>query len=182
MSNAQHSSGSAEWYTPLEWVARVRATLTNIELDPASSEAANEVICAEHYFTEEASGLDQSWSGMTIFCNPPGRCGPTQGGCGAKTCRCKLPRRFWNKLVETQVRDSRVSAIYLAYSLEQLLWLDTSVSAAIAIPHKRIKFTGAGSSPTHGNAFVLLTSDSDVLTRFKEQFGPYCNLLCAVKS
>ncbi len=176
MANAQHSNKSSEWYTPPEWIERVRTVLGGIDLDPTSSEEANETVRATRYYTKTLPGLRESepWIGPNIFCNPPGSCGRS---CCSKRCVCKLPQRFWDKLVETCIGNKTVSAIYLAYSLEQLLWMNVSAVEAIAIPHKRIKFVGAGSNPTHGNAFVLLTSNDDVLERFKQQFGPHCNLL-----
>jgi hypothetical protein len=75
----KHSSNNQEWYTPkwllhpiLEvlWYHNHHQVLGEINLDPASSLKANEVIQAEKYYTKQDNGLQQRWFGK-VFCNPP---------------------------------------------------------------------------------------------------------------
>ena len=141
---AQHSSESNEHYTP-KWIIDIcRRVLGRIELDPASSDEANLVVKAHHYFTEQTNGLLQDWRGFeTVFVNPPG--GVVDEECrtviraskakGRKACAetgaCGLPpghkhfgvtssaATWWLKMDEWW-EQNRGSGIYLAFSLEIL--------------------------------------------------------------
>lgn len=62
---------SDQWYTPPEIIVRVKQVFDGvIDLDPASCKAANEIVGAKHFFTEQDDGLKQDWFG-NVFCNPP---------------------------------------------------------------------------------------------------------------
>ncbi len=171
MANAQHSSSSAEWYTPPEWIERVRRTLGEIDLDPCTSEEAQKVVKAREYYTAETDGLSSRGTLQLLrtYINPPGRCNDFSGRC-YKRCYCFLPRKYFDKY-----NDKR-DLIWLAYSLEQLLWMKLPFGSSVAIPHKRIKFIGAGVHPTHGNAFVLLSSSEEMHNRFYFEFSPLCTV------
>jgi hypothetical protein len=56
------NTGEIEWYTPPEYLDRVRAMLGDIDLDPASSEIAQETVKAKHYFTRVESSAIQRLS------------------------------------------------------------------------------------------------------------------------
>lgn len=58
-----NNSGNNEWYTPAEYVEAARSVLGKIELDPASSEIANQTIKAKKFYTSEDDGLSESWRG-----------------------------------------------------------------------------------------------------------------------
>lgn len=64
-------SGNYEFYTPSFIVDAARLTMGSIELDPASSLAANERIKASRIFTEADDGLKQEWEAESIFLNHP---------------------------------------------------------------------------------------------------------------
>ena len=59
------------WITPPELIEPVRTVLGGIEFDPCSSVAANKVVHADKYCTE--NGLEVNWKdqGHTIWVNPP---------------------------------------------------------------------------------------------------------------
>ena len=57
---AQGSSEN-EWYTPPECLKAVYDVLGSIDLDPASSDAAQKIVRAKAYFTKEQDGLKQDW-------------------------------------------------------------------------------------------------------------------------
>ena len=61
------SSKSDEWSTP-QWLFDKLNKTYNFTLDPASDGINNK--CAKHY-TPTQNGLSQSWSGETVFINPP---------------------------------------------------------------------------------------------------------------
>lgn len=42
-----------------------------IELDPASSDTANSMVCANKYFTHDHNGLKQEWKAKNIYLYPP---------------------------------------------------------------------------------------------------------------
>lgn len=72
-ANVRHSSESNEFYTPAYIVEPSRHALGGIDLDPASSAFANELVQATTYYTEEQNGLlvPGGWRGRT-FLNCPG--------------------------------------------------------------------------------------------------------------
>lgn len=65
-----HNSGNNEWYTPLPYVEAARAVMGTIDIDPASSDKANETVQAEHYYTIADNGLVRPWYGR-VWLNPP---------------------------------------------------------------------------------------------------------------
>lgn len=74
-NNAQlinQSSGAVEWYTPRAIIEAARATMGGIDLDPASSRIANQVVQATKYFDECTDGLRPSltWTGR-VWLNHP---------------------------------------------------------------------------------------------------------------
>jgi len=53
------TSGEVEYYTPVEIIEAARRVLGVIDLDPASSEAANQIVKATHIYTVKEDGLLQ---------------------------------------------------------------------------------------------------------------------------
>jgi len=65
-----NATGENEWYTPPDYVEAARLTMDKIDVDPASSDLANQIIKADKYFTIKEDGLKQEWHG-NIWMNPP---------------------------------------------------------------------------------------------------------------
>jgi DNA N-6-adenine-methyltransferase (Dam) len=59
-----------EFYTPSHIIEIARACMGGIDLDPASSAAANETVRAATSYDIKQDGLKQQWFGQ-IFMNPP---------------------------------------------------------------------------------------------------------------
>lgn len=132
---ARHSSDSAEWYTPSDYVEAARQVLGVIDLDPASHEEANTIVRAGRFYTAEDNGLVQPWHGR-VFVNPP-------GGTDARGDR--LVPQFWQKLVGDWITHQIDAAIWIGFSLEQLQSLQgphipSPVNYPLCIPSRRIAF------------------------------------------
>lgn len=67
MGNVLFSSCTSEWYTP-QYLFDVLDREFHFTLDPCSTD---ENAKCEKHFTKEQDGLNQDWSGETVFCNPP---------------------------------------------------------------------------------------------------------------
>ena len=63
--------GTYEWYSPAWLVEAATAALGGIELDPATTAAANQLIGAERIYTIDDDGLAQPWVARSVFVGPP---------------------------------------------------------------------------------------------------------------
>ena len=68
--HVSNATGEVEWYTPQCIADAARLAMGSIELDPASSEAANKTIMATEIFTIADNGLNKTWHG-NVWLNPP---------------------------------------------------------------------------------------------------------------
>lgn len=141
MSNPQHSSASAEHYTPPEIVGLVHRVLGGIDLDPASSEAANSYVEADAYFDVGDDGFTRPWWGRVLLNPPGGLCDHAGRPVYPRTKRrescsvtgaCGLPpghkhrgvtssaRAWWFRLMSEVFAGRVQSAMFLGFSLELL--------------------------------------------------------------
>lgn len=142
-------TGENEWYTPDQYLAAARDVLGEIDLDPASSDAAQEKVGASKYFSKEVDGLAQEWHGR-VWLNPP----------------YAQPHiaDFVSKMVAER-RASRVeAAIMLTHNYTDTAWFHEAVSIADAVcfTRGRIKFyddKGNTAAPTQGQAFFYYGSE-----------------------
>lgn len=153
-----NNSGNNEWYTPLEFIEAARNVMGGIDLDPASSEAANEVVQATAYYTAEDDGLSLPWAGR-VWLNPP--------------YADDLIGKFANKLVAHFECVDVTEAIVLVNNATETRWFRQliSVASAVVFPGSRVRFwrpDGKTSGPLQGQAVIYLGEQPET---FKSVFG-----------
>lgn len=154
-------TGENEWYTPAVYVDAARSVLGSIDLDPASSAQANEVIRADEYFDIQRDGLALEWAGR-VWMNPP--------------YAQPFIERFVRKLAEEYASGRVTSAIALTHNYTDTAWFHCAAAAcaAICFTKGRIRFEGANgevAAPTQGQAFFYLGQDVDLFRDTFAQFG-----------
>jgi DNA N-6-adenine-methyltransferase (Dam) len=151
-----------EWYTPPRYLAAVREVIGGIDLDPASSEAANQVVKATRILTKHDDGLAQPWHGR-VFLNPPyGR----------------LAGDFVIKLVEEYRAGNVTAAVALVNAhCTDTDWFQPLWDHALCFTDHRIDFDSAGrakmTTSTHGSVFVHLGHAVDHPDQFARVFGQF---------
>jgi len=162
VAHVSHNSGENEWYTPSEYLEAARYAFGgDIDLDPATTEAANEVVQAAQIFTTENDGLKQAWSGR-VWLNPP--------------YAQPLIDKFISKLVaHVRARDLE-AAIVLVNNATDTEWFQKMAPLADAICFKngRIKFwgpDGTKGSPLQGQAFLYFGTDPRLFIQHFRAFG-----------
>jgi DNA N-6-adenine-methyltransferase (Dam) len=142
-------TGDNEWYTPVEYIARARLVLGEIDLDPASTPQANARVKATQIFTEVDNGLLQSWLG-NVWLNPPYAQPAIQ--------------HFADKMVDELAAGHVTAAIMLTHNYTDTAWFQQLAHAASAIcfTRGRIRFeapNGDLAAPTQGQAFFYFGRD-----------------------
>lgn len=152
------SSRSNEWYTPAKYIEAARTVMTEIDMDPASSVKANQVVKAQRFFTIDDDGLAKDWAGR-VWLNPP------YGG---------LSGPFTAKLIEEYEAGAVLEAILLVNANStDTAWFAPLWDHVLCFTDHRIDFqspTGAKNNSTHGSVFVYLGRDCP---RFFEHFGQF---------
>lgn len=175
---AKHSSKNAKWITPPWLIEMVREVMGNIDLDPASSDFANQYVKANRYFTEQDDGLLQDWRGGSIFINPPGGRTEADSVHGYAT----LPQLFWNKLMDQHLNSpSFIQAVFIVFNIEMLQTSQNKEYPSIlefpfCVPAKRVKFIDPDSgqqsrNPTHANAIVYVPGNVNNMLKFEKIFN-----------
>lgn len=156
-----HNSGNNEWYTPAEYIQAARRVMGYIDLDPASSEAANEVVGAIAYYTAEDDGLSLPWVGK-VWMNPP----------YAKA----LVEQFADKMAYHVGNGDVTEAIVLVNNATETAWFRKliGVAAAVAFPASRVKFWQPNSepgAPLQGQACIYIGHAPDLFLSEFTAFG-----------
>lgn len=164
-----HNSGENEWYTPREFIDAARTVLGRIDLDPATSERANEVVQAEFIYTAEDDGLSKDWGGR-VWMNPP--------------YAAELIGRFTEKLKAEYLAEHVIAAICLVNNATETQWFQSlaSVATAICFPERRIRFwnpSGQPGAPLQGQAFLFIGTDPSAFIRVFAPLGIVAEVRCA---
>lgn len=146
------NSGEQDWHTPAKHLEAARRVLGGFDLDPASSDVAQERVQAERHFTKADDGLAQPWRGR-VWLNPP----------------YSHPeiREFAEKLVAEYQAGNVTAAIMLTNNSTDTEWFQDAAAAAdgLCFTKGRIKFVNPRgeevSSPLQGQAFFYFGPDAD---------------------
>jgi len=138
------NSGNNEWYTPKEYIESAREAMGSIDLDPATSEIAQETVGAKEYYTAETNGLDKTWHG-NVWMNPP--------------YSSELITRFIDKLIEQLPNIQQ--AVVLVNNATETEWFNKLIkhSTAVCFPRSRVKFympDGKTGAPLQGQAVIYI--------------------------
>jgi hypothetical protein len=150
---ANFSSETCEWYTPAMYIEHVREALGGIDLDPASSPQANEVVKATRFFTKEDDGLARDWSGR-VFVNPP---------YGKNDDHKSLASDFCAKAIGEYTSGRVDACIILVNSCHSQQWQAPLYEYTVCFVNHRIQFSAMdgeeNKNPTFQNIFVYLGHD-----------------------
>lgn len=162
------SSGETEIYTPPDIVAGWQVVLGDIDLDPASSEAANRSIRAKTIYTEPTfgvvgamgglpirryidwGGLSKPWCGKVVlnppFGSPENACKPhcTKKGCakrGWHTATDLPGMNHWvNHFIGEHVAGRLTEGIFLCFAATSESWFQPLAYYPVCFPRKRTNY------------------------------------------
>lgn len=128
------NTGIPEWYTPSEFLDAARCVLGGIDLDPASSDLAQENVKATRYYTLDDDGLSKPWHGR-VWLNPP--------------YDADRVGKFVGKLCAGYAAGEIAAAILLVNNATETKWFQAAaaVATAFCFPAGRIKFLDESGEP-----------------------------------
>ena len=145
---------------PEKYIEAARAVLGQFDVDPASSELANETVQANTFYTKQDNGLEYDWPGK-VWLNPP------YGG---------IARDFVARLVQQYEDGITTEAILLVNANStDTAWFAPLWNYILCFTNHRINFVTSHSvakGSTHGSVFVYFGNDESKFIENFKQFGP----------
>lgn len=156
-----NNSGCNEWYTPERYIELARNVLGEIDLDPASSDLANETVKARLFYSEDNDGLTKPWRGR-VWMNPP--------------YSADLVSKFAEKFVDEYNDGNITEGIVLVNNATETAWFAGMVEAATAVcfPRGRIRYqspTRESLAPLQGQAFLYFGENGDKFLQVFSEIG-----------
>jgi ParB family chromosome partitioning protein len=152
------SDDSYDWYTPPEYIAAARGVLGAINLDPASSDAANKVVQADRYYTKEDDGLAQPWNGF-VWLNPP--------------YNMPLIEQFVDRVIDEYESGVIDGAIVLTNNSTDTGWFHKLIEYPVCFTRGRIRFVNGEETlaTRQGQAIFYLGDNPDLFAKVFSGFG-----------
>lgn len=156
------TSGENEWYTPPQYIEAARRVMGGIDLDPASSDKAQELVQATVYYTKQDDGLERPWSGR-VWMNPP--------------YSKRLIWPFCERLCEFVASGDVTEAIVLVNNATETAAFQrmAELAQAMCFHAKRIKYLNraleVAETPVQGQAFIYFGESVEAFRSEFVQFG-----------
>jgi phage N-6-adenine-methyltransferase len=155
-----------EWYTPVEFIDAARELMGSIDLDPASCEAAQQIVGAGDYYTKGDDAISQDWckdhgDPARIWCNPP--------------YSTKLIQDFTAKLLHEYDKGHIESAVYLVNNCTDAGWFHSLMERfPMCFTRGRVKFWRPDKTTfatRQGQVFFYLGNDVEGFAQIFSRFG-----------
>jgi ParB family chromosome partitioning protein len=163
-AHVSRNAGDNEWYTPKEYIELVRNVMGGIDLDPASSQTANEIVQAMEFFNREDDGLSRKWR-ERVFMNPP--------------YAQPYIQKFIEKLIDHVVAGEVAQAVVLVNNATETRWgqLLLHHASAVCFPAGRVKFwhPEKTSAPLQGQMIAYIGNNVDAFTKSFSNKGVVCH-------
>ncbi len=164
---------SSEWYTPARYIEAAREVMGGIDLDPASSAIAQQVVRATRFYTKEENGLALPWKAERVWLNPPysspdgtlGRLGSLKGSL----------KPFILKVVEEYTSGNIQQAILLVNSDTDSSWFVPLWYYPICFANHKVMFHRPGQKNEgqfFGTCFVYMGPHEQKFVATFSTFGP----------
>lgn len=160
MPHVARGDSKIEWYTPLWILEGVRAVMGDIDLDPASCEAAQMLVRAKSYYTMADDGLAHEWFGR-VFMNPP---------------YARYMVTAWaDKFVVERYLGHISEGMVLCNNATETIWFQTLAANcnALCTIRSRVKFWGAGTASNVGLQGQALLYYGDHIEEFTHYWRDY---------